>query len=583
MPRFTTGCKDYVLTPLALRRYTKCTLNFSHPYLTEQIFAYIGNKRRLLPLIHRAITAAVGDSGDGMRFLDAFAGSGVVSRLARLMGFGVHANDWEEFSFITNAAYVATDRSQAEGLFAAEGSLEKVLRDLNEAADPPPEQEYIARHYAPASPDIRLADYRTERLFYTRQNALAIDRIRYGIDTRYPKECTDPDTVRKRHLLIAGLIYQAATHTNTSGVFKACHRGFGGHGGDALDRILAPISLIPPVLLDSPQPCVATQMDANELARDMPEIVDIAYLDPPYNQHQYGSNYHMLTTIARWDRPPVSSERSSDGRFLQKAGIRRDWVQTKSRYCSRAQAPAALSDLIGHLQARHILLSYSTDGRIPFDDLLAICSGKGRTAIVSNEYTRYPGGKKSNVGRPGNAELVLCVDTSQRCSTADLERIRGRMARQRLAATLGRRFREERLLDSFRDLGRGRIEIDLDTRGMVLQTRDHFTISPPDDLHELTRTEAVRLQEMLDGCVCATKEQEIQEILTRIDQGCADLPYYVSLLPQCLKHLAHRKYRSQFELWLQRMEGLQDSHPALYGLIDGKLQQIRDIARKRFG
>ena len=31
--------------------------------------------------------------------------------------------------------------------------------------------------------------------------------------------------------------------------------------------------------------------------------MDIAYLDPPYNQHPYGSNYHVLNTVAVWDKP----------------------------------------------------------------------------------------------------------------------------------------------------------------------------------------------------------------------------------------------------------------------------------------
>ena len=31
--------------------------------------------------------------------------------------------------------------------------------------------------------------------------------------------------------------------------------------------------------------------------------VDLAYLDPPYNQHRYDSNYHVWETIVAWDAP----------------------------------------------------------------------------------------------------------------------------------------------------------------------------------------------------------------------------------------------------------------------------------------
>ena len=32
---------------------------------------------------------------------------------------------------------------------------------------------------------------------------------------------------------------------------------------------------------------------------------DLAYLDPPYNQHRYFTNYHIWETLVRWDEPEV--------------------------------------------------------------------------------------------------------------------------------------------------------------------------------------------------------------------------------------------------------------------------------------
>ena len=31
--------------------------------------------------------------------------------------------------------------------------------------------------------------------------------------------------------------------------------------------------------------------------------VDLVYLDPPYNQHRYATNYHVWETLVRWDAP----------------------------------------------------------------------------------------------------------------------------------------------------------------------------------------------------------------------------------------------------------------------------------------
>ncbi len=63
-----------------------------NPYLERGIIAYIGNKRRLLPLIGDALRQAAGSNLKGLRFTDLFSGSGIVSRYARTLGMRVTAN-----------------------------------------------------------------------------------------------------------------------------------------------------------------------------------------------------------------------------------------------------------------------------------------------------------------------------------------------------------------------------------------------------------------------------------------------------------------------------------------------------------
>ena len=66
---------------------------------------YLGNKRSLLGLLGSCFER-LGQSRRVVSFADPFAGSGSVSRLARVMGYRVHANDWEPFSFCHQ--YLAT-------------------------------------------------------------------------------------------------------------------------------------------------------------------------------------------------------------------------------------------------------------------------------------------------------------------------------------------------------------------------------------------------------------------------------------------------------------------------------------------
>ena len=43
--------------------------------------------------------------------------------------------------------------------------------------------------------------------------------------------------------------------------------------------------------------------DATTVSRRRSVTFDLAYLDPPYNQHRYFTNYHVWETIVAWDRP----------------------------------------------------------------------------------------------------------------------------------------------------------------------------------------------------------------------------------------------------------------------------------------
>jgi len=198
-------------------------------YLTRQIIAYIGNKRTLLGLIRGAIHRCLGDDFKGKYFLDLFAGSGIVSRLAKTLGFRVFCNDWEYFSYVINNAYITIDNAEAATFYKDYGGVEGIVDYLDRMPDPGPEDLYIARYYCPPHDDIDNVDYQTERLFYTRSNGLIIDKIRNEIERLYPREKIEADrrALRERNLLLALLLYESATHTNTSGVFKAYHKGFG--------------------------------------------------------------------------------------------------------------------------------------------------------------------------------------------------------------------------------------------------------------------------------------------------------------------------------------------------------------------
>lgn len=90
--------------------------------------------------------------------------------------------------------------------------------------------------------------------------------------------------------------------------------------------------LKPPILFDNNQTNISMRQDAGVLVNHLTEILggvpEIVYLNPPYNQHPYDSNYHFLNTIVLWDKPKFPKKITKE----TKSAIRLDWrSERKSR------------------------------------------------------------------------------------------------------------------------------------------------------------------------------------------------------------------------------------------------------------
>ena len=375
-------------------------------YLKENLIAYIGNKRRLLPFIENVFLEILDKDKNVKTALDLFAGSGSVSRLLKTLDLEVYSNDWEYYSYILNYAHIHVNIEDTKNMFLHTGGLQNTIETINNIYRIKNKDRYISKYYSPKNdynPDLK-----NERLFYTQYNGTKIDIIRHNIEELYKNNAINQ---KEYFYLIASLIYEAATHTNTSGVFKAFHSGFGGRNKDALNRILTPISLKELPLYNGKNGYVS-MLDANEFAiKNKDKKFDLVYLDPPYNQHQYGSNYHLLNTIALWDKPKINKNIYINGKKTDKGGIRKDWIKTKSDYCYKKTAKNSLINLLENINANHIVMSYSTDGIIEFDDLISILENKGDLKIATSEYVKYRGAKRSIVNKTKNIEYLFVVDS----------------------------------------------------------------------------------------------------------------------------------------------------------------------------
>ena len=393
-------------------------------YLFNQLFPYIGNKRKLLPLIFEAIVRAIHElpQHENLLFVDFFSGSGVVSRLAKKQGFRVISNDWEPYSFFYNHAYIGQNKYPS---FKQLGGVKSVYKYLNNLEGI---HGYISEYYCPW--DDKNPDVKRERMFFTHKNGMKIDAIREKIH-EWDKE--RKINLNEKAILLASLIYSVSYVSNTSGVFKGFHNGWGGKTGTALYRILSDIKLITPVLFDNKQKNKVYQMNAQDLAEQCKdwvtqslknEKINIAYLDPPYNQHPYGSNYHILNTIALWDKPAINKSILINGKKTNKSAIRTDWrTERRSAYNYKNEAIVSLEKLIKTINSDYILLSYSTDGHMNLKDVLEIFADNGKLSMVTKPYKRYRVSTQRMSEKPYNIETILILNKNKTSSKGVVKKL----------------------------------------------------------------------------------------------------------------------------------------------------------------
>jgi len=317
-------------------------------FLTEQIITYIGNKRSLLDFITSGIQIVQNKlSKEKLDIFDVFTGSGIVARHCKQFSHSLFINDLEQYAAVTGECYLSNKNEL--NMPVLEDIYNGLLADIE---NNPLREGIITKLYSPKDDnDIK----KDERVFYTRRNAMYIDTMRNNIQSV---------PLRYQKYFLAPLMAEASVHANTSGVFKGFYKNketglgqFGGSNSDALFRIKGNINLPFPVFSNFNCNYNIYNGDSNQIIKELPEV-DLAYLDPPYNQHPYGSNYFMLNLILENKCPENISNVS---------GIPGNW--NRSAYNKKQNAYSALSELVENIKAKFIIISFNSDGFISLDEM----------------------------------------------------------------------------------------------------------------------------------------------------------------------------------------------------------------------
>jgi len=338
-------------------------------FLTEQIITYIGNKRSLLDFITKGIQIVQKRlNKEKLDIFDVFTGSGIVARYCKQYSNTLIVNDMEKYTAVTSECYLSNKNEIDMPV------LTDIYNGLIEDIENKPLIEgIITELYSPKDDnDIE----KNERVFYTRRNAMYIDTMRHYIQSV---------PLQYQKYFLAPLIAKASVHANTSGVFKGFYKNkagigqFGGSNSDALFRIKGNIVLPFPVFSNFNCKYIVYNDDSNKIINEVPDV-DLAYLDPPYNQHPYGSNYFMLNLILENKYPENISNVS---------GIPDNW--NRSAYNKKQLAYSALSELVNNIKAKYVLISFNSEGFISLDEMKEMLKKIGKVQVLETKYNTFRG------------------------------------------------------------------------------------------------------------------------------------------------------------------------------------------------
>ncbi len=309
--------------------------------------------------------------------LDLFTGTTRVAQAFKATGAEVTAVDTTRYASTLAGCYIATDAETVD-----RRALQEAIDSLNRL---PGRAGYVTETFC------------VQSRFFQPHNGERIDAVRDAIEADYGGSALEP-------VLVTSLLEAADRVDSTTGVQMAYVKQWA-------PRSANPLELRVPELLDGPGRAVLG--DAVELAPGLGPV-DLAYLDPPYNQHRYFTNYHVWETLVAWDAPEPYG-------VARKRVDARD-PSTRSAFNSKRTMPAALASVVRSVECELLVLSYNDESWLGVDELESLCrEGPGgerrEVATLAFDSARYvgarigifdPAGRKvGRVGRLSNQELLV--------------------------------------------------------------------------------------------------------------------------------------------------------------------------------
>lgn len=309
---------------------------------------YIGSKNKLSSWIKQVVSETISQPLNELVFCDLFAGTGYVGRSFKPYVKKVIINDVEYYSYVLQKNYIGNHKTL---------DFWPYLNKLNELKG---EKGMIFNLFS--------ENGNAERLYFNEKNGQKIDAVRQQIEHwKNSNEISE----NLYFFLLTSLLESADKVANTASVY-----------GAFLKKIKTsaqkPLIVEPALYAETENSHEVYNEDANALIHDISG--DILYLDPPYNSRQYGANYHLLNTIARYD----------DFQPKGKTGLR-DYY--RSAYCQKGKVSEHFENLIKSAQFEYVFLSYNNEGLMSPEEIQLIMKKYGNYSLETKEYQRFKADK----------------------------------------------------------------------------------------------------------------------------------------------------------------------------------------------
>jgi adenine-specific DNA-methyltransferase len=344
------------------------------------VIKYLGSKRVLVPQL-----GDIADRVGARTAVDLFTGTTRVAQELKRRGLEVTATDLATYSQVLSDCYIATD--------AATVDVEELDSALKRLDALPGEPGYFTRTFC------------EESRFFQPRNGARIDAVREAIEADHRGSPLFP-------ILLTSLMLAADRVDSTTGLQMAYLKEWA-------PRAHQDLQLRRPELLPGPG---ATVCGDATLTVDTLPPVDLMYLDPPYNQHRYFTNYHLWETLVRWDEPEVYG-------VARKRIDARD-ESTRSVFNSKRTMPAAMADLLCRARAEVVVLSYNDESWVTADEIVAMLRDAGHEDVrmLAFDNKRYVGAqigifnptgeKVGTVARLRNVEYLFVAGPAEKVEAA---------------------------------------------------------------------------------------------------------------------------------------------------------------------